>query len=258
LLILLTAATRQRGRRIQVVSALTKKLVVAAAFLIGIATASYFFPVIPAIRALCAGIAGVGPLGAVLLAVFLGIGSLFFLPASPFIIAGSAFFGFPLGVLAALAGVALGAASGFCLSRWFLRKDVVAFFLRHETFRAIDVAIEKEGWKIVILLRLCPIPFGFANYLYGLTGVRFHHYLIATIVGGLPSILLFCELGVAGKAGIDAIISGQHGNSVGQLALLIISGLATLSAIVLIPIFARKAIAKYARISLPKTPSRAT
>jgi uncharacterized membrane protein YdjX (TVP38/TMEM64 family) len=240
------------------VSALTKKLVVAAAFLIGIATASYFFPVIPAIRALCAGIAGVGPLGAVLLAVFLGIGSLFFLPASPFIIAGSAFFGFPLGVLAALAGVALGAASGFCLSRWFLRKDVVAFFLRHETFRAIDVAIEKEGWKIVILLRLCPIPFGFANYLYGLTGVRFHHYLIATIVGGLPSILLFCELGVAGKAGIDAIISGQHGNSVGQLALLIISGLATLSAIVLIPIFARKAIAKYARISLPKTPSRVT
>ena len=239
-------------------SSLTKKLVVAAAFLIGIATASYFFPVIPAIRALCVGIAGVGPLGAVLLAVFLGIGSLFFLPASPFIIAGSAFFGFPLGVLAALAGVALGAASGFCLSRWFLRKDVVAFFLRHETFRAIDVAIEKEGWKIVILLRLCPIPFGFANYLYGLTGVRFHHYLIATIVGGLPSILLFCELGVAGKAGIDAIISGQHGNSVGQLALLIISGLATLSAIVLIPIFARKAIAKYARISLPKTPSRVT
>ena len=257
-MILLTAETRQRGRRIQVVSALTKKLVVAAAFLIGIATASYFFPVIPAIRALCAGIAGVGPLGAVLLAVFLGIGSLFFLPASPFIIAGSAFFGFPLGVLAALAGVALGAASGFCLSRWFLRKDVVAFFLRHETFRAIDVAIEKEGWKIVILLRLCPIPFGFANYLYGLTGVRFHHYLIATIVGGLPSILLFCELGVAGKAGIDAIISGQHGNSVGQLALLIVSGIATLSAIVLIPIFARKAIAKYARISLPKTPSRVT
>jgi uncharacterized membrane protein YdjX (TVP38/TMEM64 family) len=194
-------------------------------------------------------------MGAALLAVFLGIGSLFFLPASPFIIAGSAFFGFPLGVLSALAGVALGAAGGFCLSRWFLRKEVVTFFLRHETFRAIDVAIEKEGWKIVMLLRLCPIPFGFANYLYGLTGVRFHHYMIATIVGSLPSLLLFCELGVAGKAGLEAISSGQHGHSAGQLALLVISGIATLSAIVLIPIFARKAIAKYAKISVPKTPS---
>jgi uncharacterized membrane protein YdjX (TVP38/TMEM64 family) len=238
------------------VSTLTKKLAVAAAFLIGFATVSYFFPVFPAIRSLCTEIAGMGPLGALLLAFFLGIGSLFFLPASPFIIAGSAFFGFPLGVLAALAGVAFGAASGFCLSRWFLRKDVVAFFLRHETFRAIDVAIEKEGWKIVILLRLCPIPFGFANYLYGLTGVRFHHYLIATIIGSLPSLLLFCELGVAGKAGLGAIISGRHAHGAGQLALLVISGIATLSAIVLMPIFARKAIAKYARISIPKTPSR--
>ena len=155
--------------------------------LIGLAMASYFFPVVPALQHLCTWVGSLGLLGVLLLALFMAIGSLFFLPASPFIIAGSAVFGFPLGVAAALTGLALGASGGFCLSRWFLRKEISAQFRKHATFRAIDMAIEKEGWKIVILLRLCPIPFGLANYLYGLTAVRFRPYLIASLIGGLPS-----------------------------------------------------------------------
>ena len=70
------------------------------------------------------------------------------------------FSGFLWELLERSPGIALGAAGGFCLSRWFLRKDISAQFRKHATFRAIDIAIEKEGWKIVILLRLCPIPFG--------------------------------------------------------------------------------------------------
>jgi uncharacterized membrane protein YdjX (TVP38/TMEM64 family) len=237
------------------VSSLTKKLVVAAAFLIGLATVSYFFPVLPALQNLCTWVGSLGLLGLLVVALLLAIGSLLFLPASPFIIAGSAVFGFPQGVVAALTGLALGASGGFCLSRWFLRKEISAQFRKNETFRAIDIAIEKEGWKIVILLRLCPIPFGFANYLYGLTAVRFRPYLIASLIGGLPSLLLFCQLGTAGKAGLDAVASGHLGRSTGELVVLGISAVATICAIVLIPLFARKAVQKYAQVSLPSTPS---
>jgi uncharacterized membrane protein YdjX (TVP38/TMEM64 family) len=214
-----------------------------------------FFPVVPALQNLCVWVGSLGPLGVFLLALFLAIGSLLFLPASPFIIAGSAVFGFPLGVLGALTGLALGASGGFCLSRWFLRKDISARFRKHATFRAIDMAIEKEGWKIVILLRLCPIPFGLANYLYGLTAVRFRPYLIASLIGGLPSLLLYCQLGTAGKAGLDAIASGHLVRSTGELVVFGISMVATVCAIVLIPLFARKAVQKYAQVSLPSTPS---
>jgi hypothetical protein len=73
----------------------TKKLTLAIAFLIGLAIASYFFPVIPALRNLCSWVGSLGPIGIFLVALFLGIGSLFFVPASPLIIAGSAVFGFP-------------------------------------------------------------------------------------------------------------------------------------------------------------------
>jgi uncharacterized membrane protein YdjX (TVP38/TMEM64 family) len=237
------------------VSPLTKKIVAAIALVIGLAVASYFFPVVPALQNLCVWVGSLGPLGVFLLALFLAIGSLLFLPASPFIIAGSAVFGFPLGVLGALTGLALGASGGFCLSRWFLRKDISARFRKHATFRAIDMAIEKEGWKIVILLRLCPIPFGLANYLYGLTAVRFRPYLIASLIGGLPSLLLYCQLGTAGKAGLDAIASGHLVRSTGELVVFGISMVATVCAIVLIPLFARKAVQKYAQVSLPSTPS---
>ena len=236
-------------------SSLTKKLVVTAAFLIGLAAVSYFFPVLPALQSLCTWVGSLGLLGVLVVALLLAIGSLLFLPASPFIIAGSAVFGFPLGVVAALTGLALGASGGFCLSRWFLRKEISAQFRKNETFRAIDIAIEKEGWKIVILLRLCPIPFGFANYLYGLTAVRFRPYLVASLIGGLPSLLLFCQLGTAGKAGLDAVASGHLGRSTGELVVLGISAVATICAIVLIPLFARKAVQKYAQVSLPSTPS---
>ena len=228
------------------------------ALLIGLAIASYFFPVVPILQNLCSWVGGLGPLGVFLVALLLGIGSLFFLPASPFIIAGSAVFGFPLGVVGALTGVALGAGGGFCLSRWFLRKEISAHLRKHATFRAIDTAIEKEGWKIVILLRLCPIPFGLANYLYGLTAVRFRAYMIATMLGSLPSLLLFCQLGSAGKAGLDALSSGHIGHSGGGLVVLGLEMAATVCAIVLLPLFARKAVAKYAQVSLPSSPRAAS
>jgi uncharacterized membrane protein YdjX (TVP38/TMEM64 family) len=248
-------STKQEASLKKGVSSLTNKLIVAFALLIGLAAASYFFPIVPALQHLCTWVGSLGLLGVLLLALFLAIGSVLFLPASPFIIAGAAVFGFPLGVAGALTGIALGASGGFCLSRWFLRKEISAQFRKHATFRAIDMAIEKEGWKIVILLRLCPIPFGLANYLYGLSAVRFRPYLIASLIGGLPSLLLYCQLGSAGKAGLDALASGHLGRSTGELVVLGTSVVATVCAIVLVPLFARRAVQKYAHVSIPSVSS---
>jgi uncharacterized membrane protein YdjX (TVP38/TMEM64 family) len=233
------------------VTSFTKKLTLAAVLALGLAAVSFYFPVVPTLQSVCAWIGALGPIGVFLLSFLLAIGSLFFLPASPFVIAGAAVFGFPLGLLGAIAGIALGAAGGFSLSRWFLRAEISARLRRHETFRAIDMAIEKEGWKIVMLLRLCPIPFGLANYLYGLTAVPFRAYLIASVIGSMPGILLFCQLGSAGKAGLEALASGHVRNSLGGLIVIGISIVSSLCAIVLLPRFARKAVAKYTRVSIP-------
>lgn len=185
------------------------------------------------------------------MSLLLAISSLCFLPASPFIIASAAFFGFPLGVLGALIGIALGASGGFLLCRSFLRADVVKQLRKHPSFQAIDIAIEREGWKIVTLLRLCPIPFGLANYLYGLTGIPFGQYLLASVIGSVPGVLLFCQLGSTGKASLEAIASGHASSGAGQIALLTISLIATISVIIWLPRFAHRAVEKYAQVKIP-------
>src|SRR5580700_7011626 len=220
-----------------------------------LAALAYFFPLVPALEHVSAWLGGLGVIGAALFAVVIAISSLCLLPASPFIIAAAAVFGFSLGLLTSSVGIILGASSGYFLSRLFLRKDLADQLKERPTFKAIDQAIAEEGWKIVLLLRLCPIPFGLANYLYGLTAVRFRPYLIATMLGGLPSTLLFCQLGSEGKAGLDALSSGHLGRSTGELVVLGLSMVATVFAIVLIPLFARRAVSKYTQVSLPSSAS---
>jgi uncharacterized membrane protein YdjX (TVP38/TMEM64 family) len=234
-----------------VFSSFQAKLVVAGIVAVGFAVTAYYFPIIPMLESLSDTIGHLGLIGLFFLAVVLAVSSLFFFPASPVIIATAAVFGFQLGVLGAVAGIALGATLGFFLSRSFLRRDIAERLRRHPKFRAIDLAIEEEGWKIVALLRLCPIPFGLANYFYGLTAIRFQPYLWTTILGSLPSVLLFCQLGSAGKAGLEALVTGNFHKGAGEIALLVLSIVATLIALFFLPRFARRAVAKYSNVTIP-------
>ena len=232
-------------------SSFRAKLIIAVVVVLGLALIAYYFPIIPILERLSSWIGSLGLVGLALFVLVLAVSSLFFFPASPVIIATAAVFGFMFGIVGAVLGVALGASLGFFLSRSFLRKDVAERLRANPTFRAIDLAIEEEGWKIVALLRLCPIPFGLANYLYGLTGVRFQPYLWTTVLGSLPSIVLFCHLGSAGRAGLQALASGNFHQGPGEIALLVLSIIATIGALVFLPRFARRAVAKYAKVSIP-------
>jgi uncharacterized membrane protein YdjX (TVP38/TMEM64 family) len=211
---------------------------------------AYFFPLVPALEHVSTWLGGLGVIGAALFAVLIAVSSLCLLPASPFIIAASAVFGFSLGLLTSAVGIILGAASGYLLSRLFLRRDLADQLKGRPTFKAIDQAIAEEGWKIVLLLRLCPIPFGLANYLYGLTAIRFLPYLLTSFLGAIPGMILFCHLGSAGKAGLQAIASGNLNKGAGEIALLVLSVAATIVLVILLPRLARRVLEKRTKITI--------
>lgn len=125
--------------------------------------------------------------------------SLLGLPLIPFAVAGGILFGITGGLAGVIAGSTLGAAVGFLFSRYLARQWVARLLSKNPKFALIDQAIERDGWKIVGLLRMCPFPFGLSNYAYGLTNVPFRHYLAATIVGMLPGEVVFVCLGAAGR-----------------------------------------------------------
>jgi len=233
----------------RVLSPLKIKLLIAVVAIVVLTLIAYYFPLIPALEHLSTWLGSLGIIGAVIFAVLIAVSSLCLLPASPFIIAASAVFGFSIGLPTSAAGIILGAAAGYGLSRSFLRQDLADQLKSRPAFKAMDQAIAEEGWKIVFLLRLCPIPFGLANYLYGLTAIPFRPYLITSFLGAIPGLFLFSQLGSAGKAELAALASGNVSKSGGQIVLLVISLLATIGLAILIPRLAGRALKKRTKLS---------
>jgi uncharacterized membrane protein YdjX (TVP38/TMEM64 family)/membrane-associated phospholipid phosphatase len=128
---------------------------------------------------------------------------LLLVPAWIWPIAAGAVFGFAWGLVAALASAAAAALVAFLLARYALRRHVERAARRSPTFKAVDAAVAKEGWKIVALLRMSPVlPSGLKSYFLGLTRVGLADYLSASLAGMLPGILLKVYVGAAGRGAL--------------------------------------------------------
>lgn len=114
------------------------------------------------------------------------------------IAAGVAFgwWGFPLAVIAATAG----ATAAFAISRYLLGDDLEDWLTERRIFRAAKHAVDEQGWKIQILLRLSPaVPFGLLNYLMGLSRTALSTYVWSTAVGIMPGTFVDIYIGVVGQ-----------------------------------------------------------
>ena len=161
------------------------------------------FPVIEWVKSFAAWASGFGIAGALIYGVVFGLVTILMAPCLPLTIIAGFTFGWFKGVVAVMCGIAIGAAFGFLFSRYAARGVIAHKIASNPRFNAIDQAIAKDGWKIVGLLRLCPVPFGITNYLYGLTAIDFWRYMAATMIGMLPPTICFVYLGAFGKQTLD-------------------------------------------------------
>lgn len=154
----------------------------------------------------------VGQMGVAGIFIFIGvyaIATVLLAPGSILTIGAGFAFGLWKGFLAASAGATLGASLAFLVARFIARDKVEAIAKGNEKFRNIDSAIGKQGAKLVFLLRLSPvIPFNLSNYFYGLTGVKFWPYVLASGIGIIPGTFLYVYIGTAGKAAVSAAAGG--------------------------------------------------
>jgi uncharacterized membrane protein YdjX (TVP38/TMEM64 family) len=62
-------------------------------------------------------------------------------------------------------------------------------------FRALDAAMGKSGFKLVLLTRLSPVfPFNFLNYAFGVTKISLADYTWASI-GMVPGTIMYVYIG---------------------------------------------------------------
>jgi uncharacterized membrane protein YdjX (TVP38/TMEM64 family) len=168
-------------------------------------------PIGPWLERLLAFFQGQGLGGIALFVVAYATLAVLLVPGSVLTLGAGFVYGVAWGSVAVSIAATLGAAGGFLVARYLARERVARFVAANPRFAAIDAAVGREGWKIVLLTRLSPIfPYTYINYLYGLTRVALGPYLLASWVGMLPGTVLYVYLGFAGRAVAQAAAGGAR------------------------------------------------
>ncbi len=127
-------------------------------------------------------------------------------------------FGLGLGLLFSTIAVFVGATTGsiaaFLLGRYLFRNCVENISKRYQVWEAIDTALQLQGLKIIILLRLSPlIPFNAINYILGVTSVTLRDYSLACFAM-LPGTILYTFLGSSAGSIVESASSGDGNTTV--------------------------------------------
>ena len=133
------------------------------------------------------------------------------LPGGFLSLGGGFFFGLWWGFLINLVGNVGGAAISFYISRWIGRRWLHPKLMRNATLEALAPAVQREGWKIILLSQLHPLfPTSLLNYLYGLTRIRFRTCILWVTIGQAPGLFLYAYLGTLGQLGLNLVRGKTH------------------------------------------------
>ena len=168
-----------------------------------------------------------GPIAPVVFIVLYILGAILFVPGSILTIGAGVVFGLLRGAILVSIGATIGAIAAFLIGRYLARDWVREQLEGNPKFAAIDKAVGREGWKIVLLTRLSPVfPFNLLNYAFGLTGVTLRDYALATWIGITPGTVLYVYVGSIGG---NLATAGSSHRTPAQWALNIVGLAATVA-----------------------------
>jgi uncharacterized membrane protein YdjX (TVP38/TMEM64 family)/Fe-S oxidoreductase len=174
-------------------------------------------------------IAGYGALAPAIYILIYALAPVLLLPGLPITIAGGILFGPFWGVVYTITGSTIGASLAFLVARYVAR-DWVAAKLTGPKWEKLDSEVARHGWKVVAFTRLIPaFPFNLLNYAFGLTKIRFAHYVVVSFVCMLPACIAF----IVFSSSLLGLIRGN----VSPTALL---GIALIVLVSLIPVIYRR------------------
>jgi uncharacterized membrane protein YdjX (TVP38/TMEM64 family) len=156
-------------------------------------------------------------------------GCVFALPASIFVIAAGVIWGWKLGAVYAIIGGFLGAMAAYYVGR-FLGEGLLDKF--GSVGRAVRRQVESAGFTSMLIVRLIPgPPFAVWNYAAGVARMRFRDYALATLIGIIPSHIVFTYCA-------DSLVNGTmtEGDALKRLAIVC----ALLLALIMIPLLIKK------------------
>ena len=218
------------------------KLILVIGLAVALIVAAKFFNFQGILKNALESIASLGPWGPAAFILIYIIATVLFIPGSLLTLGSGVLFGVVGGSICVSIGSILGASCAFLTGRYLTRDWVSKQIEGNQKFKAIDLAVAKEGWKIVLLTRLSPIfPFNLLNYAFGVTQVSFKDYFFASWIGMLPGTVMYVYIGsLAGS--LAALGSQGRSRTAAEWALYGIGLLATIALTVYVTRIAKKAL----------------
>lgn len=162
--------------------------------------AVHFLPLQAGLQRLLNVLQGLGAWAPILFIVAYVLATVLFIPGSALTLGAGAVFGIAWGCVYVSLGSTLGAIAAFLIGRHWARDAIHRRMERYPRFAAIDQAVAREAWKVVLLTRLSPVfPFTLLNYAFGLTRVSLRDYALASWIGMIPGTVLYVYLGSLAK-----------------------------------------------------------
>ena len=183
-----------------------------------------------------------GPWGPALFVLLYVMATVLFLPGWILTLGAGAVFGLAKGAVTVSLAATLGATAAFLVGRYLARDAVARRLAAHPRFAAIDAAVAREGWKIVLLTRLSPaFPFNLLNYAFGLTRIPAREYVLASWIGMLPGTVLYVYVGsLAGD--LATLGQGARARTAAEWTLYGVGFLATVAVTIYVTRIARGAL----------------
>jgi len=125
--------------------------------------------------------------------ILYAIRPLIFFPATLLTALSGALFGFWWGIFYTILGENASANFAYWIGRFF-SKDMK---LEDTLIGNWVVALRKNGFATVLLMRLFYVPFDLTNYGAGVVHVKWRDYFLATLIGIMPGLTTFVALGAA-------------------------------------------------------------
>lgn len=186
-----------------------------------------------------------GVLGPIAYIVIYNLATLLFIPGSLLTLKGGCLFGVFWGSIYVFIAAIIGATFAFLIGRYLSRDWVSRQMEKHPKFKAINLAVAKEGWKIVLLTRLSPIfPFNLLNYAFGVTQVSLKDYILGSL-GIIPGTVMYVYIGSL-ATNLAAINTSHQPSSpeaqIWQWSMQVIGLIATIGVTVYITKIAKKSL----------------
>jgi len=104
-------------------------------------------------------------------------------------------YGIIRGTLTTVIGIIIGSSVSYWLCGTLCKNYVEKKILQNKKAEALLKGVRRHGFKIILMSRLTPVPFGVQNALFGISGIKFYWYVLATFLGMLPEAFLWCYFG---------------------------------------------------------------